>query len=565
MLDELPALIAAGYADVAEEDVVRLKWWGLYHDKPKVGTFMLRVKLAAGRLTAAAAARDRAPLARPRQGRGRADDAAERAAAQPPARGAARGVRAAARRRADEPRRLRRHGARDHGVPGGRCRARRALRRDAGARRGASVLHRQPGLRRPPAQAQDLDLGVRVALQRAGDQLHLARRRAARRRAGLLRARRRRPRRPFPGSPATSACSSGTDEAIPVLRAILDTWRDDLRWRVSRVKSRMKFMVDALGPEGVRAEVERRLGYALPSFALPPIDVEPDDHLGIRDQPDGRRSVGVPVHVGLLGGARLVALADAARAARRGGPDHAPAEPRARERPGRRCRRRRPGARRAGAAARARRAPRERDRVHGRAALQLLGDGDQDAARRADRRARAAVRRERRTAAAAPRRMPARVRAALGRGHRLPGDDRARRGRTARPGLRRLPPRRPRAACGDRAAGVPARADAAARRARARARRRLARRIARTARACGRFSTGRRTRSSAGWPGASRRAAGERRRQRDQHRAPGRPRGGRALGRVRGARALGRARVGARAVRRSGSPSRPPSRTATWR
>ena len=31
---------------------MRLKWWGLYHDKPKVGTFMLRIKLAAGRLTA---------------------------------------------------------------------------------------------------------------------------------------------------------------------------------------------------------------------------------------------------------------------------------------------------------------------------------------------------------------------------------------------------------------------------------------------------------------------------------------------------------------------------------
>jgi ferredoxin-nitrite reductase len=72
----------------------------------------------------------------------------------------------------------------------------------------------------------------------------------------------------------------------------------------------MKFMVDALGPDGVRAEVERRLGYALPSFALPPIDVEPDDHLGIREQPDGHSSIGVPVHVGLLGGERLVALAD---------------------------------------------------------------------------------------------------------------------------------------------------------------------------------------------------------------------------------------------------------------
>ena len=59
ILDELPALIAAGYEDVAEEDIVRLKWWGLYHDKPKIGTFMLRIKLPAGRLTPGAAARDR--------------------------------------------------------------------------------------------------------------------------------------------------------------------------------------------------------------------------------------------------------------------------------------------------------------------------------------------------------------------------------------------------------------------------------------------------------------------------------------------------------------------------
>src|SRR3954464_4881862 len=49
--DELPALIAAGYESVVEEDIVRLKWWGLYHDKPKIGTFMLRIKLPAGRVT----------------------------------------------------------------------------------------------------------------------------------------------------------------------------------------------------------------------------------------------------------------------------------------------------------------------------------------------------------------------------------------------------------------------------------------------------------------------------------------------------------------------------------
>src|ERR671930_200898 len=51
--DELPALIAAGYESVAEEDIVRLQWWGLYHDKPKIGTFMLRVKLPNGHLTPA--------------------------------------------------------------------------------------------------------------------------------------------------------------------------------------------------------------------------------------------------------------------------------------------------------------------------------------------------------------------------------------------------------------------------------------------------------------------------------------------------------------------------------
>src|SRR2546421_4011967 len=53
ILDELPALIAAGYEQVPEEDIVRLKWWGLYHDKPKIGTFMLRVKIPGGILTPA--------------------------------------------------------------------------------------------------------------------------------------------------------------------------------------------------------------------------------------------------------------------------------------------------------------------------------------------------------------------------------------------------------------------------------------------------------------------------------------------------------------------------------
>src|SRR5262245_58119237 len=53
ILAELPALIATGYDRVDEEDIVRLKWWGLYHDKPKIGTFMLRIKLPGGKVSPA--------------------------------------------------------------------------------------------------------------------------------------------------------------------------------------------------------------------------------------------------------------------------------------------------------------------------------------------------------------------------------------------------------------------------------------------------------------------------------------------------------------------------------
>ena len=98
ILDELPALIAAGYEQVAEEDIVRLKWWGLYHDKPKVGTFMLRIKLAGGHVSPAQAAGDRRDLEPLRPRRRRALHAPEHPAALPRARRAAGRVRPAATR-----------------------------------------------------------------------------------------------------------------------------------------------------------------------------------------------------------------------------------------------------------------------------------------------------------------------------------------------------------------------------------------------------------------------------------------------------------------------------------
>jgi len=53
IIHELADLIARGYEAVPEEDIVRLNWWGLTHDKPKVGTFMVRIKVPGGRITPA--------------------------------------------------------------------------------------------------------------------------------------------------------------------------------------------------------------------------------------------------------------------------------------------------------------------------------------------------------------------------------------------------------------------------------------------------------------------------------------------------------------------------------
>ena len=122
MLGELPALIAAGYADIPEEDIVRLKWWGLYHDKPKVGTFMLRIKLPAGRIE-------------PHQLRTvgelsveHGSDAGELSTRQTiqlhylRLAGAAGRLRAPRRRRPHDGGRLRRRGAQRHGLPARRAR-----------------------------------------------------------------------------------------------------------------------------------------------------------------------------------------------------------------------------------------------------------------------------------------------------------------------------------------------------------------------------------------------------------------------------------------------------------
>ena len=444
MMGELPALIATGYADIEEEDLVRLKWWGLYHDKPKIGTFMLRIKLPAGRIT---------------------------------------------------PEQLRAVGelSNEHGRGAGELTTRQTIQ-----------LHYLELTSLPTVFDRLRDVGL-TTVGACGDAVRNLTGCPV---AGLahdelfdVTALQDEVTAFFYGNPdysdlprkhkiSISACAHRCnapeincislvgvirngekgfavlvggglssvpriardlgvwireDEAMPVMRALLDAWKEDLRYRISRVKARMKFMVDDRGPEGMREEVERRLGYALPDYTLEPLDHDPADHMGVELEHEpgralDRRARSPRPHLRRPDARRRRPRRDA-------GPRHqadAPAEPdrdrgrRRRERDRRARRDRLPGRREPPAL--------ERDRLHRRAALQLRRRRDEGTPRHPDRAPRGPLRQRRLRAPPAPRRLPARLRPALGRRSRLPGHDRAGRRGQAPPGLRHPAARRARPA-----------------------------------------------------------------------------------------------------------------------
>ena len=102
------------------------------------------------------------------------------------------------------------------------------------------------------------------------------------------------------------------EDALAVTRAILDIWREEPRYRLSRVKARIKFMVDELGAEGVRTQIEGRLGRTFEDLPAPE-PVGETAHLGVQPQRQpGLSAIGVPVHMGLVNGQQMQQLADLA-------------------------------------------------------------------------------------------------------------------------------------------------------------------------------------------------------------------------------------------------------------
>jgi len=103
------------------------------------------------------------------------------------------------------------------------------------------------------------------------------------------------------------------DEAMPVLRAIIDVWQSTTEYRLSRVKARLKFMIDDYGVEAFRALVEARLGHALEPLAQLPVPAAESDHMGVHEQNEaGKFYVGFPVYLGLMSGRQMRSIADLA-------------------------------------------------------------------------------------------------------------------------------------------------------------------------------------------------------------------------------------------------------------
>jgi ferredoxin-nitrite reductase len=313
--DELPGLIAAGYEAVPEEDIVRLQWWGLYHDKPKIGTFMLRVKLPAGfvepaKLRAIGEASNR-------YGRGVGELATRQnvqlhhlaldslpevfshldAAGITTAGGCGDTVRNIT-------------GSPVQGIDPLELFDCTDVIQEA-----ADFFYGNPDFSNLPrkhkysiAASPDRDNAPEINCIALVGAIHQGQEGFGVLVGGGLSS--------VPRIAQELGVFVPKDEAVEVLAAITGAWADDLNYRVSRVKARLKFMIDDIGPEGMRKRVEERLGRTLADFELPAPKLAPRDHLGVQPQKQlGFSYIGVPVHLGLISGDQMIAVADIAERA----------------------------------------------------------------------------------------------------------------------------------------------------------------------------------------------------------------------------------------------------------
>ena len=313
VLRDLPAMIEAGYEAVPEEDFVRMQWYGLYHDKPKVGHFMLRVKTPGGVLTPARL-RTIGEISQ-RFGRGHGEITTRQnfqlhwieLARLPEVLGL-----------------LESAGLTTTGACGDNVRTITGC--PVSGLAAEELFEVQPLVEEATdffirhREYSDLPRKHKITIAACPHQCN-----APEIHCIALIGSLKTPEDTEPGFGVRVGGGLSTwprladdlgvwvpaAEAVPVLRAIVDVWREDLKYRMSRAKARLKFMVHDLGPEGFRARVEEKLGRRLIDGAVPPAPEEEHDHTGVHPQKqEGLVYAGFPVHLGLMDGATMVKLAD---------------------------------------------------------------------------------------------------------------------------------------------------------------------------------------------------------------------------------------------------------------
>ena len=305
-------LVDTSYENLPEEDIVRLQWFGLYHDKPKVGSFMMRIKIPSGILSAAAL-----------RAIGEIAEEYARGQGELTTRQNIQLHYMTLDRFPEILRRLERIGLTTMGGCGdvvrnitgcpvaGVDRAElfdaTGLIREAAAffygNREYSDLPRKHKITIAacPVQcnAPEINCVAMVGVR------HDGRDGFAVRVGGGLSSTPRLSRHLGAFVPAA--------DALAVMRAILDVWRSTTEYRISRVKARLKFMIDDYGVEEFRRLVEARLGHALENLAELPSPEGETDHMGIHEQKTpGRFYAGFPVRLGMMTGRQMIGLADVA-------------------------------------------------------------------------------------------------------------------------------------------------------------------------------------------------------------------------------------------------------------
>ncbi|GAB4233799.1 MAG: ferredoxin--nitrite reductase [Acidobacteriota bacterium] len=309
VLEELPDLIRSGYEEIPEEDIVRLYWYGIAHDKPKVGTFMVRLKVPGG-------------LLQPMQLRsvGRLAERFGRDYVELTTRQGLQLHWVEMRELPAVLEGLEEVGLTTVGAEGD------TVRNITGCPVGG-ISREELFDVRPVIEAaaeffwgnpdySNLPRKLKITISACPVQCNAPEIHDIALQAGFRN-----------GEPGFALLVGGglsatprlardlgvfvpVDLAVPVLAAVIDVWQHDLRYRLSRAKARLKFLVDDYGVEEVRRKVEERLGRRLEDYSAP-LPVLGEDHFGRHPQKqEGYCYVGFPVPSGRATGTQLQQIAD---------------------------------------------------------------------------------------------------------------------------------------------------------------------------------------------------------------------------------------------------------------